>query len=196
MSGTRYDAALRLIDEAHACDPRIVTVKGEEIPYELLYGNKMTYFLEARYPDAPETLRLAIRSQHLRRWEVPRDSYPMNRSGYHSWRTFLKKRQADLAAQICLESGYSTAEALRVGALIRKEDLKKDEETQVLEDVACLVFLEDQLEEFEKKHDEEKIVNILRKTWIKMSDRGHELALKISMSEHARALVMKALSDK
>ena len=194
MVDDNYDKAVRLIDQAHALDPKKVEVDGKEIPYELHYGQKMSRYLEQRYPDAPAPLRLAIRAQHFRRWEVPRDSYPMNKVGYHAWRTYLKKRQADMASQICLDCGFSEADAGRVAALIRKEDLKKDEETQILEDVACLVFLDDQFEEFEKQHDEEKIIKILQKTWGKMSDRGHELALEISMSERARSLVEKALS--
>ena len=194
MDQSDYGKAIRLIDEAHAQDPKKIEVEGKEIPYELHYGWKMSNYLEKRAPHAPGTLRLAIRAQHLRRWEVPRDSYPMNKVGYHAWRTYLKKRQADIASQICLECGFPEGEANRVASLIRKEDLKKDEETQILEDVACLVFLDDQFEEFEKQHDEDKIVKILQKTWGKMSDRGHELALEISMSGRARSLVEKALS--
>jgi hypothetical protein len=113
----------------------------------------------------------------------------MTRPGYHSWRTYLKKRQAELVEQICVDSGYTSEVAARVAALIRKEDLKKDEETQILEDVACLVFLDDQFEQFEKEHDEEKIISILRKTWGKMSDRGHELALQMEMSGRPQELV-------
>ena len=194
MPEDNYDKAVRLIDEAHAEDPKKIEVNGTEVPYELHYGQKMSNYLEKRAPDAPATLRLAIRAQHFRRWEIPRDSYPMNKVGYHAWRTYLKKRQADMASQICLECGYSETDASRVAALIRKEDLKKDEETQILEDVACLVFLDDQFEEFEKQHDEEKIIKILQKTWGKMSDRGHELALEITMSDRARSLVEKALA--
>lgn len=194
MSKTKYEAALKLIDEAHAEDPKKVEVNGEEEPYELHYSRKMSTYLEKRNPTAPDTLRLAIRAQHFRRWEIPRDSYPMNKVGYHKWRTFLKKRQADMAAQICLECGYSEDDANRVAHLIRKEDLKEDEETQTLEDVACLVFLDDQFEEFERQHDEEKIVRILRKTWGKMSEKGHELALQIPMSERCKDLVGRALA--
>ena len=194
MDQRDYGKAVRLIDEAHTQDPKKIEVEGKEIPYELHYGRKMSSYLEKRAPDAPGTLRLAIRAQHLRRWEVPRESYPMNKVGYHAWRTYLKKRQADIASQICLECGFPEDEANRVASLIRKEDLKKDEETQILEDVACLVFLDDQFEEFEKQHDEDKIVKILQKTWGKMSDRGHEMALEISMSDRARSLVEKALS--
>ncbi|MCJ1368614.1 hypothetical protein MMC16_007758 [Acarospora aff. strigata] len=189
-----YSRALQLIDEAHAEDPRDVDSNGAKVPYELHYAQKMTGYLEKRAPSAPDTLRLAIRAQHFRRWEIPRDAYPMNKQGYHAWRTFLKKRQAEQAEQICLDCGYSEEDVLRIGAMIRKENLKKDEQTQILEDVACLVFLDDQFEEFEKEHDEEKIVSILRKTWGKMSDEGHELALEICMSDRAKGLVQKALS--
>jgi hypothetical protein len=185
--------ALEAIDAAHAQDPTLVTINGQEIPYELHYAQKCTAYLSKRAPSASEPLRLAIRAQHFRRWEVPRSSYPMTRPGYHAWRTYLKKRQASLVATICTESGYSDDVAQRVASLIRKEDLKEDEETQVLEDVACLVFLDDQFEQFEKEHDEEKIVGILRKTWGKMSERGHELAMGIPMGERPLELVKKAL---
>ena len=99
-----------------------------------------------------------------------------------------------MASDICKECGYDEEEVSRINSMIRKENMKSDEETQVLEDVACLVFLDDQFEEFEKGHDEEKIVTILQKTWFKMSDRGHELALQIQMSDRATALVEKALA--
>lgn len=194
MAIAKFELTLQSIDEAHSQDPKIIVVDGKDQPYELHYSRKMSEYLEKHSPNAPAVLRLAVRAQHLKRWEVPRDSYPMNRQGYHSWRTYLKNRQAELARQICLNSGYLEEDADRVAALIRKENLKNDEETQVLEDIACLVFLDDQFEEFEKQHDEEKIVTILRKTWGKMSDRGHELALKISMSDHAKELIAKALS--
>ncbi|CAO2655059.1 Nn.00g117920.m01.CDS01 [Neocucurbitaria sp. VM-36] len=194
MTDTPLSKALAAIDAAHALDPNKVTINDTETPYELHYAQKCTSYLEKRSPSASEPLRLAIRAQHFRRWEVPRSSYPMTRPGYHAWRTFLKKRQASLVEQICLDSGYSSADAARVGALIRKEDLKVDEETQVLEDVACLVFLDDQFEAFEKEHDEEKIIKILQKTWGKMTERGHELALGIPMGARPMELVTKALA--
>lgn len=195
MVNANFELALQLIDEAHSQDPNIIVIDGKDQPYELHYSRKMTEYLEKHSPNAPAVLRLAVRAQHIRRWEVPRDSYPMNRQGYYSWRTYLKKRQAELAHQICLNSGYLEEDANRVAALIRKENLKEDEETQILEDIACLVFLDDQFEEFEKQHDEEKIVTILQKTWGKMSDKGHQLALEISMSDHSKKLITKALSD-
>jgi Domain of unknown function (DUF4202) len=119
----------------------------------------------------------------------------MTKAGYYSWRTFLKKRQAEQAQQICLDSGFSQADVDRVAALVRKEDLKSDQDTQVLEDVACLVFLDDQFDEFEKTVDEAKMIVILQKTWGKMTEKGHELALQIPLSGRGKALVGKALSS-
>jgi len=188
-----YTKAVSAIDAAHALDPNKVTIDGTEIPYELHYAQKCTSYLEKRHPTASEPLRLAIRAQHFRRWEVPRASYPMTRPGYYAWRTFLKTRQASLVEAICLESGYSAEDAETVGKLIRKEGLKDNEETMVLEDVACLVFLDDQFEAFEKEHDEEKILGILRKTWAKMTERGRELAREVRMDDRGQELMAKAL---
>ena len=194
MAGEKLAAALKLIDEAHAQDPNKIQVDGIEQPYELHYSERMSYHLEKSWPGAPDTLRIAVRAQHFRRWEIPRHSYPTTKVGYHAWRTYLKKRQADMASQICLDCGYSEDEATRVAYLIRKEDLKECEETQTLEDVACLVFLDEQFENFEKQHDEEKILKILQKTWGKMSEKGHDLALKLNMSARCEILVSKALA--
>ena len=194
MAGSKYQLALRSIDEEHAKDPTIIFVDGKAQPSELFYSQKMSKYLEKRCPGAPELLRLAVRAQHLKRWEVPRDSFAMGKRGYLMWRTHLKKRQAELALQICLTSGYSMEDSNRVAVLIRKENLKNDVETQILEDVACLVFLDVQFEDFEQQHDEDKIISILRKTWAKMSDEGHALAVCIPMSDRAAKIVAKALS--
>ncbi|KAM5445823.1 hypothetical protein MaudCBS49596_007112 [Microsporum audouinii] len=199
--GSRFETALKKIDDVHSKDPKVVTVTTtdgeEEIPDELHYAKRMTEYLLNHDPNPSELLHLAVRAQHLQRWEIPRTDYPMNRMGYLSWRTAQKKRQAAHAEEICLACGYSAEEAGRVAALVRKEDMKRDAECQVLEDVACLVFLADQFEKFEQEHgeDREKIVNILRKTWTKMSERGHELALQITMSEQAKGLVAEALAS-
>lgn len=190
-----FEKASQLIDEAHAQDPKKIEVNGHEVPYELHYAQKMTSYLEKRSPHASDPLKLAVRAQHFRRWEVPRDSYPMTRIGYHAWRTFLKKRQAQLAGPILKECGYSTEDVQKAMAMIEKQGLKEgDPETQVLEDVACLVFLDDQFEAFEKEHDEDKIIKILQKTWGKMSPEGHKLALEIPMAQSSQDLVSKALN--
>jgi Domain of unknown function (DUF4202) len=198
-----FQKTISLIDAAHAQDPNQTSTSAEcpdPIPYELHYARKMTNYLNLHTPAASEPLRLAIRAQHLRRWEVLRSSYPDGKAGYFAWRTYLKKRQAYQARQICLEGGYSAEEADQVASLVKKEGLQSatgdgNAEVQILEDVACLVFLDDQLAEFERAHDEEKIVSILKKTWKKMGERGRELALQIEMSGRAQELVQKALAD-
>ncbi|KAJ5762204.1 uncharacterized protein N7511_005586 [Penicillium nucicola] len=192
---SKYDKSLSQIDAAHSEDPRQHETPTGPIPYELHYAQKMTKYLETLNPHADELLRLAIRAQHLRRWEVPRDSYPMTKIGYHSWRAGLQRRQAEIVQGICVGNGYSVEEAERVGEMVKKTDLKKgDADTQTLEDVACLVFLDDQFDRFERElGDEGKMVDILRKTWGKMSERGREEALKISLSDNAVRLVGIAL---
>lgn len=190
----RYTKARADIFSAHNEDPNKITLNGQEIPYETHYAEKMEAYLSKRSPSASEVLRLAVCAQHFRRWEVPRSDYPMTKVGYHTWRTHLKKRQAQLVGQI-MDLYYPIEDTKRCMALIEKEGLKQgEEEVQVLEDVACLVFIDDQFEEFKSKHDEEKIVNILRKTWGKMSKRGQEMALEIPMAEDCKALVEKALA--
>ncbi|KAK7966021.1 uncharacterized protein PG986_000298 [Apiospora aurea] len=199
-----YATGLRLMDEAHAEDPKRTSpsaagTQEDGIPYELHYARKMIRWLGARCPDASPTLQLACRAQHFQRWQIPRDSYPMTRPGYLSWRAKQKSQAAAQVAELlrspAVQPPLPAAEIERVAALIRKENLKGDEETQVLEDVACLVFLDDQFDDFEQKDeiDEDKIVGILRKTWVKMSPKGQELALAMQHSDRAKMLLGKAL---
>ena len=184
--------ALSLIDEGHKLDP---THLPDGTPYELHYAEKCTRYLFRLQAQPGELLQIAIRAQHYKRWEVPRSTYPMTRPGYLSWRTFLKKRQGELAALVCLEAGYGKDDADRVASLIRKENLKQDSETQVLEDVACLVFLDDQFAAFNEGHDEGKIVRIVQKTWKKMSERGRKVALEeVEMTGDCRRVVGLALA--
>lgn len=189
----RVERAMSLIDVANAADPNIAA--GGDRPKELVYSEQMTRWLEALAPNASEALRLAVRAQHIRRWEIPRDRYPMDRIGYLKWRTDLKHFHAKLAGEILGKAGYDDITIARVQALIRKDRLKQDDEAQTLEDVACLVFLENYFADFAKQHDAEKVVDIVRKTWKKMSPNGHAMALRLDMPKDARALVEKALAS-
>ncbi|HEV8377716.1 MAG TPA: DUF4202 domain-containing protein [Tepidisphaeraceae bacterium] len=181
----KFRSAMERFDAANAEDP-----DGEE----LVYAQRMSEWLEKLEPNASQALRLAARSQHIRRWEIPRKKYPMDRAGYHRWRNELAGFHAKVAGGIMREAGYDEVTVGRVQSLLRKERLKEDAEAQLLEDVICLVFLENYFADFAKEHDEAKLVGILRKTWRKMSERGHEAALKLPMGEAERKLVEKALS--
>jgi hypothetical protein len=193
-SPDRLARALAAIDAANRADPNMDTQDGAARPAALVYSERMSAWLERIAPDASEALRIAARAQHIERWTVPRASYPMTREGYLRWRTELGKFHAQRAGEIMRAAGYDEAEAARAGALIRKQRLKRDPEAQTLEDVICLVFLENYFADFASKHDDAKIVDILRKTWAKMSPRGHEAALALPMPERARALVERALT--
>ena len=192
---TRFESAIARIDAANAQDPNRTTVDGVEQPHELHYARRMTEWLERLAPGASEALRLAVRCQHLCRWVIPRSQFPMTRAGYHTWRTTLARFHADKAAEILREVGYDEATVARVQSLVRKEGLNTDAETQTLEDAACRVFLEDKLADFAARHDEEKVVKILARTWGKMSARGRDAALALDLPEAERELVRKALEQ-
>lgn len=190
----RYETATAAFDAANAEDPRIVTWEGHSYPAEVLYAERMSRWLDRLRPDASDALRLAARAQHIRRWEIPRASYPKDRAGYLAWRTELKHFHARAAGGILAGLGYDEATVARVQSLLKKERLKQDEEAQALEDVACLVFLENTFAEFSTQHDQAKVVDIVRKTWKKMSAEGQKAALTIELPPQARALVEKALA--
>ncbi|MDB5355226.1 MAG: hypothetical protein JWN24_1679 [Phycisphaerales bacterium] len=195
---SRFQRAIERIDATNAQDPSRAVFGGRELPAELFYGQRMSAWLDRLEPSASEALRLAVRCQHLQRWIIPRSQYPMTRVGYHQWRTRLGAFHAEQAATILREVGYDEAFIARVQSLIRKERLKADPETQTLEDAACLVFLEIDYVDFARRHEEAKVVEILRKTWRKMSDRGHAAALELAggLPETERGLIEKALAGK
>lgn len=190
---TRYEAAMQQIDAANAEDPNVEYAEGTEVARELLYSRRMTACLERFAPDASEALCLAARAQHIRRWTIPRKDYPMDRAGYKEWRSALGRFHAETAGRILVDAGYEESFVDRVQRLLRKEKLKLDPEVQTLEDVACLVFLEFYLEDFARRHDDDKLLRIIRRTWIKMSPRGQEVALTIPLSERLGSLVTRAL---
>lgn len=194
----RFERAIALFDAANAADPNKETVDGEEHPKELLYAQRMSEMLARFAPDAPETVKLAVRAQHIERWKVPRSSYPMDRAGYLQWRTGLYKYHAETAGRLMKEAGYDGETIDRVQAAVGKKGLKVNSETQLLEDVVDLVFIEHYILDFAAQHpdyDEEKWIGIIRKTWQKMSKDAHAFALagKIRLPEPLLPLILKAI---
>jgi hypothetical protein len=190
----RLQFAIDRFDAENSKDPNREMVDGISVPRELLYARRMTNWLSRLAPDASEALQLAARSQHIRRWEIPRSNYPMDRAGYHRWRTDLGIFHAETAGRILLEVGCEPETIARVQSLIRKQQLKTDPDAQLLEDVICLVFLQFYFHPFARQHDEQKLMGILRRTWKKMSALGHAEALKLPLHPDARKLIEKALS--
>lgn len=191
----RLAKTLAGIDAANAADPSRETVNGEARPAALVYGERMTGWLGRIEPQASELLAIAVRAQHIERWTSPRSDYPMTREGYLRWRTQLGRFHARRAGEIMVEAGYDEAAVERVRKLITKTRLKHDGEAQTLEDVACLVFLENYFADFSDQHEDAKTIDILQKSWAKMSERGRNAALTLDMPPRAQTLLKRALGD-
>ena len=189
----RLKKAIEAFDQANAADPNQQMWQGKSYPKELLYGQRMTACLNSFEPNASEVLQLAARCQHICRWEIPRNTYPMDKTGYHAWRNYLKKYHAEKAGAIMENLGYEAETIQEVQKLLQKKQLKRNPDTQTLEDVICLVFLEYYLQGFATHYSEEKLIDILQKTWRKMSKKGHDAALKLTLSKESLELIGKAL---
>lgn len=190
----RLEKVFSAIDAANAADPHLVTAGGAKQPAELVYGQRMSAWLDRFEPDAGELVQIACRGQHLERFRLPRSDYPMDKAGYHAWRNEQKRRHGERVAAIMVDCGYSAEDAERVAAIVRKEGIKRDADVQLLEDVACLVFMEFYFAPFAADHEAEKIVGIVARTWAKMSDRGREVALTLPLPQDLAPLVHRGIA--
>ena len=188
----RLQEAFAILDGMHREEPA-ASARQENILASLGYHQRLSQWVERLAPQASAALRLAARSQHVRRWSIPRDSYPMTRKGYRDWRDALARFHARTAAEVLARVGYDAHTVTRVQQLLQKERLRTDHEAQTLQDAVCLVFLEVQLEAFSRQHSEEKLLHILRRTWKKMSPPGRCLALQLDLPEATASLLGKAV---
>ena len=191
---------LEAIDRANQADPNTEQVDGQKLPREYAYSLHMTRWLFALEPEPSERMQIACRAQHLERWTMPRSDYGEGRKNYYQWRLACGRMHGRRAAEIMAESGYPQEECERVETIITKRKLREDEDTQLLEDVACMVFLERYFAGFFEDNpdfDKEKWLRIVRRTWDKMSPRAHEAALKLAegMPAHLLELLQEALAE-
>jgi len=184
--------ALRAIDAANAQDPNRIEVRGATRPKELAHAELVSEWVATLAPDASEALRLAARAHHIRRWAIPRTEHPVGRAGYHAWRRALQALHADEVGRILGDVGYDEASIRRVQQLVRKQGLGRDPEVQVLEDALCLVFLETQFAELAARLDDEKSVDVTRKTLAKMSPEAVARAAALPLGDAERALLARA----
>jgi len=195
-----YDKAVALIDAANNEDPNRESVDGKDWPKELLYSHRMSDMLQLYMPEADDAVKLSIRSQHIQRWKSPRDAYSMDRIGYLTWRKALYKFHAQTAADLLEQAGCDDEVISRLKEAVAKKGISHNPDTQALEDVAGLVFIEHYMLAFANKHpeyDEEKWLDIIRKTWNKMTDRAHQFALSgaIKLPEPLIPLIQKAVAN-
>lgn len=199
MSQSTFDKAIELIDAANSEDPNTESDGNKEWPKELLYSHRMSEMLQRYRPDADDAIKIAVRAQHIQRWKSPRSDYPMDRKGYLKWRSDLYKFHAETAGNLMAQAGYDEETINRVKQAVGKRGLKTNPDTQLVEDVIDLVFIEHYMLEFAGKHpeySEEKWIDIIRKTWNKMSPNAHEFALggNITLPEPLVPLIQKAVS--
>jgi hypothetical protein len=187
------ERARAALDRAHEGDPARRWVDGREVPAEGVWAEAVLRWVRVLEPAPSPALELAARAQHLERWRHPRSAWPAGRAGYLRWRREVAVRQGERAEAMCTEAGLPPALGAAVARLVRKEGLGRDPETAVLEDAACLAFLELDLEAFAARHDEEDVLRILARTWRKMSPRGQEAALALELARPLRSLLERAL---
>lgn len=193
MGHTRFERAIAAIDAANSDDPHTLEVRGSIRPKELAHADLMTEWVQRLDPEATEAQLLAARAHHLRRWSIPRSSYPDGRAGYLRWRTALRKQHAADVEAILEAVGYEPSTTERVRSIVNKEGLGKDEAVQTHEDALCLVFLETQLAATADRLGDDKIVEVIRKTALKMSSRAQGLVAELPLRDAVRALVERAL---
>lgn len=192
----QFQAVIADIDAANAQDPRQEIVAGTPRPREVVYSERMSDCLPRLYPDASEALRIAARAQHICRWEIPRQDYPLGRAGYNAWRTACREHHATLVSAIMRRHGYAEETVAQVTKIIRKEQLKRDPESQALENVVAVVFVQHYLDEFVASHPDyadAKLADILKKTLRKMDATGHAAALALPLPASTLRLVNMAL---
>ena len=200
MSQQIFEQTVTLMDAANSEDPNIdKDLDGKEWPKELLYSHRMAEMIERYKPESDHVNQLAVRGQHIQRWKSPRDSYPMDRKGYHQWRKELYTFHANTTADLMAKAGFDEASLERVKQSIGKIGIKVNTDTQLLEDVAGLVFIEHYMQAFADKHPEyteEKWIDIIRKTWNKMSEDAHTFSLsgELRLPEPLIPLIQKSVS--
>jgi len=191
---SKFSEAIRLIDEENSKDPNQDLVEGKKQPRELVYSKRLSEWIKKLAPDASEALLIAARGQHIARWSIPRNTYPMTRVGYLKWREDLKKFHAQKTSTILEKIGYDVEFIDGVKSLILKKNFPKDPEGRILEDALSLVFLEFQFSELAQKTESAKMVDILRKAWKKMTPEAQKAAQTIFYQPNEAALIQKALS--
>jgi hypothetical protein len=194
MDTARFQKAIAAFDRANGEDPRMLLSDGAPRPRELVHAERLSHWVQRLEPSASETLLLAARCQHIRRWQIPRESYPSGRVGYLQWRTQLARFHAETAAQLLAEVGYEQSAIDAVRRINLKQNLRSSSDMMVMEDALCLSFLEFELDEFIAKYPAEKVIEVLQKTWQKMSARAREIALTLPLSSAGLELVTRALT--
>ena len=185
----RLDDVLAEIDRANAADP---TLDANGRPLALVQGRLASAWLDLLVDRPSPALAIAVRAHHLRRWELARSDHPPGRAGYLRWRRANKAHQASAASAILTRLGHDEATVQRVAELLTRRRLGTDPEAQIVEDAACLVFLQTAFDAMVARLDHDHLVAIVAKTLRKMSPLAIELAGEIQLSTAGAAVLVDA----
>ena len=183
------------IDAANAGDPNVVRYDEEDWPRAKFQGVRATYWLARLDPDADSGILFAARAHHLNRWALARASYPEGRAGYHRWKRDARGAARRATATVLASVGVDALTVERVGALVDREGLGSNPGTQLVEDAACLVFLETQYDELIDKLGDEKVAEAVRKTLRKMSPAAIAIAGEAVSSARGLDLLTRVASE-
>lgn len=189
----RLRRTLERIDEENMHDPNKVQWEGAEKPAAWVYGQRMSAWLHKLNPEPSPELQIAARAQHIRRWEIARDTFPANRKGYLDWRTRMYDFHAEKTLAIMQELGWDEDAQYQVNFYLHKRCLQTNRDVQFLEDCACLIFIEHQLLDFAREHRDQKVMRIIQKTWDKMTEQGHREVFALDLSPELHELLDKML---
>ena len=192
---SRLQQLLDRIDDLNRQDPNLEQVDQQNLPKALVYGHRMSSMLAEFAPGASEELQIAARAQHIERWRIPRNDYPMNRPGYLKRRRELGQFHADRTCTLMNDFGYGQESLATVAKLLTKQGIKQDEQVQILEDIVCLVFVNYYITDFAANQEPDKLANIIRKTWAKMSAQGQAKLLTLNIDPVLKTTLEKALAD-
>lgn len=184
-------AVLAAIDQVNASDPN--QLHGRALA--LVQGERATTWLAQLTNDPSPELELCVRAHHLRRWELKRADYPTGRQGYLRWRRANKAHQGESLATIMQDAGWDASSIERARTLLLRTKLRSDADTQMLEDTACLVFLETQFEAMVASTDHDHLVSIVTKTLRKMSPAAIDLAASVALGDGAAAVLSEATNE-
>ena len=196
---TMLNQVITLIDQANSQDPNTEIYNAQSLPKESLYATRMSEMLARFNPNADELMQIAVRGQHIERWQSPRSNFAMNKQGYHQWRSALYIFHASRVIELMQQVGFNEAQQQRVYAAVAKQDIKRNPDSQLVEDIASLVFIEHYMLAFtstKPDYDEQKWLGIIRRTWQKMSVEARDFVLagNIILPEPLVGLIHKAVA--
>lgn len=196
---TMLNQVITLIDQANSQDPNTEIYNAQSLPKESLYATRMSEMLARFNPNADELMQIAVRGQHIERWQSPRSNFAMNKQGYHQWRSALYIFHASRVIELMQQVGFNEAQQQRVYAAVAKQDIKRNPDSQLVEDIASLVFIEHYMLAFtstKPDYDEQKWLGIIRRTWQKMSVEARDFVLagNVTLPEPLVGLIHKAVA--